>query len=116
MQILYDSTTFVRQRYGGVSRYFTELISRIVAMDVVRVALHMGLYVNRYGLEKLRDRCAHFGGLRRPAIRKTHRFAQWQSERQFRAFAKRVRFDLYHTTGFFEAKLQTDRPKVITVH
>src|SRR5262245_16702683 len=116
MHVLYDSTTFVRQRYGGISRYFSAIISRMILMRDVRVSLHMGYYINRYGLENLRAKFANVSGVRRPAIGKTHWLAQRLSERSFRRFARRVPHDVYHTTGFFEANLQTSRPKVMTVH
>lgn len=114
MRILFDHTIFVTQRYGGISRYYSELIPRVAPKAAVE--LFMGLYVNQYGLNRQRSSMARFAGCRRPFISKTHRPAMFLSDQWFRLFTRRSRADIYHTT--FESMLWPDfrGRRVITFH
>lgn len=51
MNILYDHQVFFWQQYGGISRYFYEIIKRIAKKETV--FLFEDNYINDYGLEKL---------------------------------------------------------------
>ena len=114
MRILFDHTIFVAQRYGGVSRYYSQLVPRIA--QEFPVELFMGLHVNQYGLNRHRASMARFAGCRRPFIRKTHRAAMFLSNQWFRHFTRRSRADIYHTT--YESILWPDfhGRRVITIH
>ena len=48
MKIVYDSQIFCAQVYGGVSRYFCELASRLVEQANVKVSIAAPLYINEY--------------------------------------------------------------------
>jgi len=48
MHIVYDYQIFSRQEYGGVSRYYYELASRIAKYEGCDVSVHALLYVNNY--------------------------------------------------------------------
>lgn len=48
MRVAFDHQIFAFQRYGGVSRYFVELASRLPAHGVAEVSIVAPLYVNRY--------------------------------------------------------------------
>jgi glycosyltransferase involved in cell wall biosynthesis len=48
MKISYDSQIFSAQTYGGVSRYFCEIASRIAQATNVDVSISAPLYVNEY--------------------------------------------------------------------
>ncbi|MDR2522325.1 MAG: glycosyltransferase family 4 protein [Synergistaceae bacterium] len=61
MNVFYDHTIF-QQVYGGISRYFRELIVRLSDEEGVGVHLFMGLFANRYGLENLKNRCKGYWG------------------------------------------------------
>ena len=50
MKILYDHSVFQFQRYGGISRYFYELITRLSAKEDVGINLFQGFHVNEYDL------------------------------------------------------------------
>lgn len=54
MKILYDHQIFRAQPYGGVSRYFFELASRLSARNECDVEIFAPLYVNEY-LDKASD-------------------------------------------------------------
>jgi len=51
MRVVFSHDIFSAQRYGGISRYFSELIAAILARDQF-VEVYAGFYVNRY-LDKL---------------------------------------------------------------
>lgn len=51
MDILYDSQIFMLQRYGGISRYFYELIQNLIPLE--DVFLHVGINGNDYGVSSL---------------------------------------------------------------
>jgi glycosyltransferase involved in cell wall biosynthesis len=48
LRILYDEQIFLRQRYGGISRYFVELASRIGRMPGCRAHVFAPLFINDY--------------------------------------------------------------------
>lgn len=48
MHIVYDYQIFSMQEYGGISRYYYELASRIAGYEGCAVGIHAPLYVNRY--------------------------------------------------------------------
>jgi glycosyltransferase involved in cell wall biosynthesis len=52
MKILYDHTVFQFQRYGGISRYFYELITRLSTKEDVGINLFQGFHINEYGLSE----------------------------------------------------------------
>ena len=52
MMILYDSKIFQLQKYGGISRYFVNLIQRVAREE--QVVVSASLYVNNYLAELIR--------------------------------------------------------------
>lgn len=48
MKIAYDSQIFCAQRYGGVSRYFCEIASRIAKQPGVQVSITAPMHINAY--------------------------------------------------------------------
>lgn len=48
MKVAFDHQIFTTQRYGGVSRYFFELASRLPAHGVSEVSVVAPLYINNY--------------------------------------------------------------------
>lgn len=53
MNIFYDNTIFSIQRYGGVSRYFSEIIKRITEYDDISVDVFKGLSILPHRFSKL---------------------------------------------------------------
>jgi len=72
-RVLYDYQAF-SQRYGGVSRYFYELISRVARFEDMSVSLFQGFHVSCYPFEKCARDLARWAGLRVPNLPKTGRF------------------------------------------
>jgi glycosyltransferase involved in cell wall biosynthesis len=58
--VAFSPDIFSLQEYGGISRYFTELIPRVASMDGFEVSVHMGVSPNRYGLQQMRSQFASF--------------------------------------------------------
>src|SRR6185437_13738837 len=116
MRILYDHSIFVLQRYGGISRYFAELIPRVALIPGTEVSAWMGLYINNYKLPDARHRLARFGGMRRPALRGTHRPALAISNWLFRRFARKVDAQIYHATFHTALMPDFDGKRIITIH
>lgn len=48
MKIIYDHQIFIRQKYGGISRYFFELASRISSMQGDHADIFAPLHINAY--------------------------------------------------------------------
>jgi len=69
-RILYDYQAF-GQLYGGVSRYFYELIWRIAHFEDMSVLLFQGLHVNRYPFEEYARELDHRAGFKVPNLPKT---------------------------------------------
>ncbi|MGH7179628.1 MAG: glycosyltransferase family 4 protein [Tepidisphaeraceae bacterium] len=116
MRIFYDHPIFTIQIYGGVSRYFHEIIPRIAAMRDSRVSVFMGLHLNRFGLERHRDRFAHFAGLRLPAMSKAHRFIRAADDIAADWFTAAHDFDVFHSTYFRTRPTSPARVRITTVH
>jgi len=55
MNIFYDNTIFSIQRYGGVSRYFSEIIRRITEYDDVSVDVFKGLSILPHRFSKFNN-------------------------------------------------------------
>ncbi len=111
MRVAFDEQIFLLQRYGGVSRYFVELIRAIEALqEGVHVELPFSTVCNQHALDAWPDR---FKPARGPL----------QPYPQLAASAVRARrrssgVDVVHHT-FYSARYLRDYrqvPKVVTIH
>lgn len=116
MHVLYDHAIFVRQAYGGVSRYFAELIPRVADAPDADVSLFMGLHVNEYGLRRQRGRMARFFGVKRPIKRRTYRVTKPINDWLFGRFAGRTSADVYHATSYRRLLPDFRGARVVTCH
>jgi len=116
VKVLYDHHVFQLQRYGGVSRYFYELISHLIRLGDVEASLFLGFYINGYGVERLPG-LARVTGMPRPPIRALERvFPRLADMWLQRAYDLR-RFDLFHQTYYTAQDPVRGRcPSVLTVH
>jgi len=48
MKVVYDPQVFLAQKYGGISRYFCEIASRIAKGPGVQVSITAPMYINAY--------------------------------------------------------------------
>lgn len=113
MKILYDHQIFASQTYGGVSRYFAEVIRRLPASSwEVTATLSNNHYARRYGVVH----CHTF----LPDIDFRHK-GRLMAEAGKPYSALRLRYgqyDIYHPTNFdsFGLKHLGEHPMVVTYH
>jgi glycosyltransferase involved in cell wall biosynthesis len=62
MKLLYDHSVFQFQRYGGISRYFYELVTRLSEKKDVDINLFQGFHINEYGLSKYKPNFESYWG------------------------------------------------------
>lgn len=115
MKILFDYQTFTEQNYGGISRYFSEII-RLLSQDKecnINIAslLSNNYYLNMYGFNKSKFLSSiHFRGKRRLMKVINREYAKM--------ILKRNDFDIFHPTYFDTYFLPyiKNKPYVLTVH
>lgn len=113
MKILYDHQIFASQTYGGVSRYFAEVIHRLPASAwEVTATLSNNHYARHYGIV----RCREF----LPQIDFRHK-GRLMAElgKPYSAFRlRRGDYDIYHPTNFdtFGLRAAGRRPVIVTYH
>lgn len=114
MRILFDHQTFVYQDFGGISRYFVELLDRLNKMSGVRVELSPVLSDNLY----LRERGRHSYTLMRRHF--PFKMTIYNAIGRFLTLLKMKRgtFDVFHPTYYDTYFLDRlgNVPLVITVH
>lgn len=114
IKVLYDFEAFSMQRYGGITRYFSELIVRISEYNDISVLLYMGLNINEYGLEKKIQTV----GLSKkiPFIPKTKFLVTKLQKPLFEKFRKKTNYDLLHQTYYNDYRKLANKKRIITVH
>lgn len=115
MDVFYDHQIFSWQQYGGISRYYFELITRLCKMPDVDVSLFMGWYVNEYGLEKYEKFCKQFKGerLKTKGLIVPFKFVNaWLLS----ASIKKTMPDIYHQTYYDNAAVSARSKRVLTVY
>lgn len=95
MKIVYDHQIFAIQEYGGISRYFYELASRMAGYEGCEVCVHAPLYVNRY--IKKNDRFKVIG-VHVPRIPRTGRALMRMNDLFGRLFPPKDVPDIVHET------------------
>jgi glycosyltransferase involved in cell wall biosynthesis len=116
IRIAYDHQFFSTFRYSGVTRYFYEIVSRLINEQDVSLSLYMGFHINEFDFARFKNRYAHFFGYRRPVIPKTARLFNTINDSLFPLFIKRAGPDIYHQT-YYRLHLPGFRGKrVLTVY
>ena len=113
MKILFDSQMFDKQVYGGISRYFVNLISALERRAGFDAELSVLFTKNYY----LKDRKLKFDNfLGRAVLSEKKRISKWNKNYSRYRIAKND-FDIFHPTYFHPYFLKLlKRPFVITVH
>ncbi|MDR1378904.1 MAG: glycosyltransferase family 4 protein [Synergistaceae bacterium] len=122
MNIFYDHMIF-QQIYGGISRYFRELIVRLLDREGVNVHLFMGLFLNRYGLDSVKGRYRGYWGLNVPVVRYTGRLRNFINKELWKFFQAKYareareggRNCLYHPT-YYDFRGLPRAKAALTVH
>ena len=115
MRVFYDHQIFTLQRYGGISRYFREIVPRIATMRGSEVSLSMGLSINRYGLEKVAGvrHVLSLRGVDNPAARVPLGIV---NNLVFQALSAVLQADVYHPTYYGHLRGPRRARRVVTVH
>lgn len=115
MRILYDNEIFLIQKYGGVSRYYYELIRRMPDFNT-EVLLYMGRFINEYGLENYSGKFSVFSGSKIKHIPKTKLLSITLQKPLFERFAEKQNFDVMHQTYFGDINVSKKHKRIVTVY
>lgn len=122
MKILYDHSVFQFQRYGGISRYFYELLTRLSVKEDVGINLFQGFHVNEYDLSKHKLNFESYLGYKwkykiPDAKYMSHIFAIPNKILFNTIYMRSDNYDIYHPTYYMKGLKQTGKiPIVITVY
>ena len=119
MKILYDHTIFQNQQYGGISRYFYELITRITKTEDTN--LFQGCHINKYDLSLNKELYNSYQGYT-PNLRISPSIKPFlfllPNKVLFNKFYKNLKnIDIYHPTYYYQSiKKNHKYPIVLTVY
>ncbi len=120
MNILYDYQVFTRQIYGGISRYFFELIKYGLEKDDLRISFFQGIHVNSLHMKSYSEYFDSYFGVKHKKIPKTGVVLSKINKQLFRLWMqiKNSRPDVYHPTYYGHMNLcgHNATKKVITVY
>lgn len=97
VQVIYDYQIFWRQKYGGVSRYFYDLATRMSEYEALEVKVLAGLYINEY-LKQVEPNLVV--GVPVPKISKTGKLLQQINKHFSQSWLKANPPDILHETFY----------------
>ena len=112
MNILYDSQIFMLQKYGGISRYFYELIQSLIPLE--NIFLHDGINSNEYGVSSLKG-CTKKWGYYVESMKGKRYFVARLNALHFKYFTWGENIDIYHPT-YYEDYHVPRAKRVVTVY
>jgi glycosyltransferase involved in cell wall biosynthesis len=115
MKLLYDYEIFTRQRYGGISRYFYEVITRLNELKEAEIELFLGINNSGYGFEKTLGK-KFVKGTRFKGADSFHLLLNVLNKYWFEKFTRGREFDIFHKTYYSNAGLNCGAPVISTVH
>lgn len=110
--ILYDNQIFDIQRFGGISRYFCEIIRRLKIKNDIAVRYSINYYLTTYNLGRHRIPLPRF------IFRRYRKHFQNENREFSNVILKKNKNYLFHPTYYdpYFLKIIGDNPYVITVH
>lgn len=116
MKILYDHQVFTNQVYGGISRYFYELMSRFSDNKGITFELSL-LYSNNHYIENA-SFSSHRTFLKRTHFRGKQKLLHILNKQKSIRMLKKHDFDIFHPTYYnsYFLKYINNRPYVLTIH
>ena len=117
MKILYDHQIFTEQIYGGISRYFIELINHIALNESSKVTVKIisPFYKNNY--LALENRNFLFRGFKIPDFKKSGRLCSIMNSFFFTILSKYYDPDIIHQTYYHILNYKKKHTKkIITIH
>ncbi|MDD5756669.1 MAG: glycosyltransferase family 1 protein, partial [bacterium] len=117
MKILYDYQIFVRQKYGGISRYFYELILQALQQEGIKVSCYQGWHINYYSLAEQKKYFEYYAGSYHKKIYKTGPLLDLYNKTVLKRWlaASPRSFDIYHPTYYNPVKVKA-KATVMTVY
>lgn len=117
MNVLYDYSIFSLQKYGGISRYFYELINRISLNKEVSVKLFQGLHINEYEFSQNKTKFNLYKGYKIPPFKYFYN-ATKLNPLWFKITYSQINvLDIFHPTYYREdLGIFRKSPIVVTVH
>ncbi|WMP18894.1 glycosyltransferase family 4 protein [Thiothrix lacustris] len=112
MNILYDYQIFSSQRYGGISRYFCELITRIQTNNRHATKILAPRYINKY-LPEYHSLIVD-GKLSNQPFKSQYLMNRWNDLLSLRHHVYSTT-DVIHQT-YYSKQFPRKKPKVITIH
>jgi glycosyltransferase involved in cell wall biosynthesis len=112
MKIAYDHRIFCGQRYGGISRYFCEIATRIGRIEGCEAKIYAPLHINVFA-----KNVPQVLGVFTPAIPKTQRLRQALNEQIVRRHLAKDLPDILHETYYGEGSVAPPSTQVVvTIH
>jgi len=121
MKILYDHTVFQFQRYGGISRYFYELITRLSTKEDVDINLFHGFHINEYALSEHKQNFDSYWGYKwkykKPAAKYMALMFAIPNKILFDNYMRSLDVNIYHPTYYRNDLDKYDKSAIVlTVH
>ena len=119
MKIFYDHQIFTLQKYGGISRYFYEIISHLRAIDGVRISLPVIFSENEYLINAaFYENQFKIPNLNFPFKRLLIKYLHKKNRSGSFSVMESQQFDIYHPTFYdpFLLPINLKKPMVLTVY
>jgi len=115
MRILYDFQAFSIQKFGGISRYFTEILKRLKSNSELSIDIACVASSNRYLVDSSLLVKNFFEGL---TFKGKGKLSEILNRMTLRDRLKKGEFDIFHPTYYYEMYhlSRSKRPFVITIH
>lgn len=115
MRVLYDHQIFTNQKFGGISRYFFELIKRFEGVENscdVASLFSNNAYYNRGVNENLKEFFPNID------FRGKHRILSYINQSKSNSLIKKSNFDVFHPTYYdpYFLKNIINKPFIVTFH
>src|SRR4030095_1529578 len=99
MKLLYDYDIFSRQRFGGISRYFFELISGISEYNEQYLDVFLGINNSGYDFSKFANKL-NIEGKKVSGADKVHFLFNSINQWWFNRYIKTGKYDVFHQTYY----------------
>ena len=99
MHVFFDHQIFISQPYGGVSRYFREIIPRVASAGI-STEVWQGASINLYNLKSCINPHLRVRGLQVPSYPYTRKLRQWFSSAGLRFLLSKSNDTIYHPTYY----------------
>lgn len=116
MKVLYDHQIFSTQQYGGISRYFYELMRNLVEIKNIEIQLSLK-YSNNYYISQ-RDFSSHKTFFPKINFRGKYKVLSFLNKLNSKSILKKHQFDIFHPTYYdpYFLKHVEDKSFVLTIY